>query len=173
MADSDIYDVSLVEKNEGNMSQIISQRKLFDNKGEEVGLENFVFDEVESEGTKKMFNYAGIFVNLLESGGTIVIDEFDARFHTSLTKAIVKLFNSEKNKSAQLCFVTHDTNLLDNDLLRRDQIYFAEKNQRGETSIYSLNEIKGVRNDSSLEKDYIKGKYGAIPYIRNLNSIFE
>jgi AAA15 family ATPase/GTPase len=173
MADSDIYDVSLVEKNEGNMSQIISQRKLFDNKGEEVGLENFVFDEVESEGTKKMFNYAGIFVNLLESGGTIVIDEFDARFHTSLTKAIVKLFNSEKNKSAQLCFVTHDTNLLDNDLLRRDQIYFAEKNQRGETSIYSLNEIKGVRNDSSLEKDYIKGKYGAVPFIRNLNSIFE
>ncbi len=173
MADSDIYDVSLVEKNEGNMSHIISQRKLFDNKGEEVGLENFVFNEVESEGTKKMFNYAGIFVNLLESGGTIVIDEFDARFHTSLTKAIVKLFNSEKNKSAQLCFVTHDTNLLDNDLLRRDQIYFAEKNQRGETSIYSLNEIKGVRNDSSLEKDYIKGKYGAIPFIRNLNSIFE
>lgn len=173
MADSDIYDVSLVEKNKDNMSQIISQRKLFDNKGEEVGLENFIFDEVESEGTKKMFNYAGIFVNLLESGGTIVIDEFDARFHTSLTKAIVKLFNSEKNKAAQLCFVTHDTNLLDNDLLRRDQIYFAEKNQRGETSIYSLNEIKGVRNDSSLEKDYIKGKYGAVPFIRNLNSIFE
>jgi AAA15 family ATPase/GTPase len=85
----------------------------------------------------------------------------------------VKLFNSEKNKTAQICFVTHDTNLLDNDLLRRDQIYFAEKNQRGETSIYSLNEIKGVRNDSSLEKDYIKGKYGAIPYIRNLNIIFE
>jgi uncharacterized protein len=173
LADSDIYDVGLEENYDQKTRKIISQRKIFDKNGQEVGLENLDFDKDASEGTKKMFNYAGVFVYLLKSGGTIIIDEFDARFHTSLTKAIVKLFNSEKNKAAQLCFVTHDTNLLDNDLLRRDQIYFAEKNQRGETSIYSLNEIKGVRNDSSLEKDYIKGKYGAIPFIRNLNSIFE
>ena len=157
----------------GSLNQVISQRKIFDENGQEVGLVNFDFEEEASEGTKKMFNFTGVFVKLIKSGGTIIIDEFDARFHTSLTKAIIKLFNSEKNKAAQLCFVTHDTNLLDNDLLRRDQIYFAEKNQRGETSVYSLNEIKGVRNDSSLEKDYIKGKYGAIPFIKNLNSIFE
>ncbi len=157
----------------GSLNQVISQRKIFDENGQEVGLVNFDFEEEASEGTKKIFNFTGVFVKLIKSGGTIIIDEFDARFHTSLTKAIVKLFNSEKNKAAQLCFVTHDTNLLDNDLLRRDQIYFAEKNQRGETSVYSLNEIKGVRNDSSLEKDYIKGKYGAIPFIKNLNSIFE
>lgn len=173
LADLDIYDVGLEENYDKKTRKIISQRKIFDENEQEVGLETFDFDKDASEGTKKMFNYAGIFVYLLKSGGTIIIDEFDARFHTSLTKAIVKLFNSEKNKTAQLCFVTHDTNLLDNDLLRRDQIYFAEKNQRGETSIYSLNEIKGVRNDSSLEKDYIKGKYGANPFIRNLNSIFE
>lgn len=173
LADLDIYDVDLEENYDPKTRKIISQRKIFDENGQEVGLEILDFDKEASEGTKKMFNYAGIFVHLLKSGGIIIIDEFDARFHTSLTKAIVKLFNSEKNKAAQLCFVTHDTNLLDNDLLRRDQIYFAEKNQRGETSIYSLNEIKGVRNDSSLEKDYIKGKYGAVPFIRNLNSIFE
>lgn len=173
LADSDIYDIGLEENYDPKTGRILSQRKLFDDNGQEVGLVNLDFEEEASEGTKKIFDYAGVFVHLLKSGGTIVIDEFDARFHTSLTKAIVKLFNSEKNKTAQLCFVTHDTNLLDNDLLRRDQIYFAEKNQRGETSIYSLNEIKGVRNDSSLEKDYIKGKYGAVPFIRNLNSIFE
>ncbi len=169
IADAEISDINLEE----NTNQIISQRKIFDDNGQEVGFENLDFDEEASEGTKKMFNFAGIFINAMKSGSTIIIDEFDARFHTSLTKAIVKLFNSEKNKAAQLCFVTHDTNLLDNELLRRDQIYFAEKNQRGETSVYSLNEIKGVRNDSSLEKDYIKGKYGAIPFIKNLNSIFE
>lgn len=173
LADSDIHNIDLEENYDQKTRKIISQRKIFDKNGQEVGLENLDFNKEASEGTKKIFNYAGIFVHLLKSGGTIIIDEFDARFHTSLTKAIVKLFNSEKNKVAQLCFVTHDTNLLDNDLLRRDQIYFAEKNQRGETSIYSLNEIKGVRNDSSLEKDYIKGKYGAVPFIRNLNSIFE
>ena len=173
LADPDIYNVDVEENNEQKIRKIISQRKIFDENGQEVGLETLDFDKEASAGTKKMFIYAGVFVHLLKSSGTIYFDEFDARFHTSLTKAIVKLFNSEKNKTAQLCFVTHDTNLLDNDLLRRDQIYFAEKNQRGETSIYSLNEIKGVRNDSSLEKDYIKGKYGAIPYIRNLNSIFE
>ena len=83
------------------------------------------------------------------------------------------MFNSKENKSAQLCFVVHDTNLLDTDLLRRDQIYFVEKNSKAETSIYSLAEIKAVRNDASFEKDYIKGKYGAIPYVKPLNSIFE
>lgn len=173
LADSDIYDISLEENYDKKTRQIVSQRKIFNENGQEVGLENLDFSKEASEGTKKIFNYAGVFVHLLKSDGTIIIDDFDARFHTSLTKAIVKLFNSEKNKAAQICFVTHDTNLLDKDLLRRDQICFAEKNQRGETSIYSLNEIKGVRNDSSLEKDYIKGKYGAIPFIRNLNTIFE
>jgi AAA15 family ATPase/GTPase len=169
IADAEILDINLEE----NTNRIISQRILFDKERNHTDLVNLDFEEEASEGTKKMFNYAGAFVYLMQSGGIIVIDEFDARFHTSLTKAIVKLFNSEKNKAAQLCFVTHDTNLLDNELLRRDQIYFAEKNQRGETAVYSLNEIKGVRNDSSLEKDYIKGKYGAIPFIKNLNSIFE
>lgn len=173
LADLDIYDIGIDEDYDQKTKKIISQRKIFDENGQEVGLETLDFDIEASAGTKKMFIYAGVFVHLLKSGGTIIIDEFDTKLHTSLTKAIVKLFNSEKNKTAQLCFITHNTNLLDNDLLRRDQIYFAEKNQRGETSIYSLNEIKGVRNDSSLEKDYIKGKYGAVPFIRNLNSIFE
>ncbi len=173
LADLDIYDIGIDEDYDQKTKKIISQRKIFDENGQEVGLETLDFDQEASAGTKKMFIFGGIFVHLLKNGGTIIIDEFDTKFHTSLTKAIVKLFNSEKNKTAQLCFITHNTNLLDNDLLRRDQIYFAEKNQRGETSIYSLNEIKGVRNDSSLEKDYIKGKYGAVPFIRNLNSIFE
>ena len=120
-----------------------------------------------------MFNYAGVFVQLLQKGGVLVIDEFDSRFHTNITKQILKLFNSDKNKNAQLCLITHDTNLLDKNLLRRDQIYFTEKNSRGETSLYSLSEIKGVRNDAIYEKDYIKGRYGAIPFIPQNNTFFE
>lgn len=92
-----------------------------------------------------------------------------------LTRKLVKMFNSPVSnvKNAQLVFVTHDTNLLDNSLLRRDQIYFTEKNKRSETVLYSLADFKGIRNDASYEKDYIKGKYGAIPFLGNFEKLFE
>jgi hypothetical protein len=85
------------------------------------------------------------------------------------------LFNSQQlNKNgAQLIFVTHDTNLLDNSILRRDQIYFTEKNKLSQTILYSLADFKGVRNDASYEKDYINGKYGAIPFLGNFEKLFE
>jgi hypothetical protein len=68
--------------------------------------------------------------------------------------------------------MTHDTNLLSNKLFRRDQIWFTEKNRYGATDLYSLAEYK-VRNDASFESDYIKGRYGAIPYIGNLNHLLD
>jgi AAA15 family ATPase/GTPase len=84
------------------------------------------------------------------------------------------MFNSNLNEmGAQLIFTTHDTNLLDPDLLRRDQIYFAEKNSRFETCFYSLYDFKGIRNDASYEKDYIKGKYGAIPYLGDIEKVLD
>lgn len=133
----------------------------------------FDFEENESEGTKRLLNFSGVITDSINNSKILFLDEFDARLHPIITREIIKLFNSKENKSAQLCFITHDTNLLDKDLLRRDQIYFTEKNSKGETSLYSLAEIKAVRNDASFEKDYIKGKYGAIPFVKNLNSIFE
>lgn len=131
----------------------------------------FQFDEFESEGTKKLFAYSGPIITSLELGRTLVIDEFDSQLHPLLTRRIVELFNSIEfnSKNAQLVFVTHDTNLLDSALLRRDQIYFTEKNNDGETSLYSLINIGGVRNDVSYEREYMKGKYGALPYLSNFN----
>ncbi|MDZ7900922.1 MAG: ATP-binding protein [Arcicella sp.] len=149
-----------------------SKRNIFNEKGEKVGIDISNFDDDASEGTRKLFSYAGRILECINHGGTIIIDEFGSTLHTLLTKAIINMFNSEKNKFAQLCFITHDTNLLDKDLLRRDQLYFTEKNSKAETSIYSLAEIKGIRNDASFEKDYIRGKYGAIPFVKPLNSIF-
>ena len=132
------------------------------------------FQTFESEGTKKFFNYSSIFLEALKTGKALILDEFDAKFHPLLSRKIVELFNSKANKAnAQLFFVTHDSNLLDAKLLRRDQIYFAEKNKQGETSIYSLVDLQGVRNDASFEKDYIKGKYGAIPFLGNFEELFE
>lgn len=101
-----------------------------------------------------------------------MIDELDAKLHPILTRHIVKLFmNPEVNrKGSQLIFNTHDTNLLNVQYLRRDQIWFTEKDRHDSTDLYSLvefidNEERKVRNDSSFEKDYINGRYGAIPFI--------
>jgi AAA15 family ATPase/GTPase len=152
---------------------VFSKRDIFNEHGEKVGTDISKFDDDASEGTRKLFSYTGRILECINHGGAMIIDEFGSTLHTLLTKAIINMFNSKENKSAQLCFVVHDTNLLDTDLLRRDQIYFVEKNSKAETSIYSLAEIKAVRNDASFEKDYIKGKYGAIPFVKNLNSIFE
>ena len=100
-----------------------------------------------------------------------MVDELDAKLHPFLTREIVRLFtNNETNPhGAQLIFATHDTNLLDLSILRRDEIWFTEKNENEETDLYSLAEFKTggdkVRKDASLEKNYINGRYGAIPYI--------
>jgi uncharacterized protein len=154
---------------------LLSKRPVFDENGKEIGARELLMDSQESDGTMKFFNYSGVILDTLEEGGTLIIDEFDARLHPLLTRKLVKMFNSPVSnvKNAQLVFVTHDTNLLDNSLLRRDQIYFTEKNKRSETVLYSLADFKGIRNDASYEKDYIKGKYGAIPFLGNFEKLFE
>jgi uncharacterized protein len=154
---------------------ISSVRKIFNLNGEEIMTCKWDIEENESDGTQKFFNYSGVVTTTLLMGKTLVLDEFDARLHPMLTKKIVEMFNSPTiNKNgAQLVFVTHDTNLLDNSLLRRDQIYFTEKNKMQETVLYSLADFKGIRNDASYEKDYINGKYGAIPFLGDFEKLFE
>ncbi|MEB3293470.1 MAG: ATP-binding protein [Synechococcales bacterium] len=144
----------------------------FDSNGISQGVEEFELDHHESEGTKKIFALAGPLISVLKDGKTLVIDEFDARLHPFMSLAIVKLFNSQETnpKNAQLIFMTHDTNLLSNKVFRRDQIWFTEKNRYGVTDLYSLAEYK-IRNDASFESDYIKGRYGAIPFIGDLTHL--
>jgi len=133
----------------------------------------FSMDGVESEGTRKLFNLAGVFVQAATSGRLVIIDEFDARLHTLLVKAIIRLFNNVALTSgAQLLGVSHDTALLDKDLLRRDQIYFVEKDNYGATKVSTLVEFK-PRKESPYFKNYLEGKYGAIPFISNLETSFQ
>ncbi|MBD2454680.1 ATP-binding protein [Nostoc sp. FACHB-87] len=145
----------------------------FDKQGNYVSAELFDLNHQESEGTKKIVAIAGHLVDTLKDGKTLIFDEFDARLHPLISKAIVTLFNSNETNyhNAQLIFMTHDTNLLTNKLFRRDQIWFTEKNKYGATDLYSLVEYK-IRNDASFESDYIKGRYGAIPFIGDLSQIF-
>ncbi|WP_017304717.1 AAA family ATPase [Spirulina subsalsa] len=151
----------------------ISHRK-FDADGNYKSIEEFNLENHESEGAKKVFALAGPLVTALKEGEILIIDEFDARLHPLISLAIVKLFNSREANpnNGQLIFMTHDTNLLSNKIFRRDQIWFTEKNRYSATDLYSLAEYK-ISNDESFESNYIKGRYGAIPYIGNLNRLIE
>lgn len=128
-----------------------------------------------SEGTKKMYEIYPLVMMALNQGITMIIDEFDARFHSKLSQKIIDLFNNPKTnpKNAQILVVTHDTNLLSSKTFRRDQILFVEKDKNEASHIYALAEFKGVRNDASFEKDYLDGRYGAVPFLNNFTSIFE
>ena len=121
----------------------------------------------ESDGTQKLFGLLGPWIDVLEEGSTLIVDELDIRLHTHLTRFLIELFqNPEINKNnAQLIFSTHDTNLLDQDLFRRDQIWFTEKKEDNSTDLYSLDDFT-VRKDAAIEKGYLQGKYGAIPYMK-------
>jgi uncharacterized protein len=151
--------------------------KKYDNKNTVVGSVEFDMRSQESSGTNKLFNISGPIFNVLSNGGLLVVDELDASLHPLLTLAVTKLFNSSEfnQNNAQLIFATHDTNLLYYGNYRRDQIYFVEKDQYGASDIYSLVEYKQdgktIRKDRSFEKDYIEGRYGAIPFIGNLSNI--
>jgi AAA15 family ATPase/GTPase len=144
--------------------------KKYGKKNDVISAEVFDIDKQESEGTKKIFALSGPLMDALQGGKTLVIDELDARFHPLITLSIIRLFNSNQTNphNAQLVFTTHDTNLLNNKIFRRDQIWFTEKDKLGATDLYSLVEIK-IRNDASFEKDYISGKYGAIPFVGNFD----
>lgn len=130
----------------------------------------------KNSGTNKIIDLSGPVFDTLKDGGVLVIDELDAKLHPLLTLSIVRLFQSQDiNKNgAQLIFATHDTNILSICNLRRDQIYFIEKNKIGSSDLYSLveyNKDGKVRKDRSFEKDYINGRYGAIPYFGDFNKL--
>ena len=146
-------------------------------KGEQVGLVEFDMDMNESHGTQKAFYLAGPVLDVLQRGAVLVIDEMEARLHPLVTKELISLFNSEKHNPhrAQLILTTHDTNLLSNKVFRRDQIWFVEKDRQSASHLYSLAEIKVnnnlIRNDASYEDDYLKGRYGAVPFLGNIEQI--
>ncbi|MDR3709515.1 MAG: AAA family ATPase [Capsulimonadaceae bacterium] len=150
----------------------LSSHIIYDNGGHPVGQAEFEIDKNESHGTRKLVALAGQLYSLLRRGGVFVVDELDARLHPLITRRIVEMFNSEITNpdGAQLIFVTHDTNLLDKSLLRRDQIWFAEKDRFASTHLVSLVEYK-PRNDAALEKNYLQGRYGAIPFLGDLTRL--
>ena len=156
----------------GNFVESTTTHNVYNEDGVVVGERSFHKNQMESEGTKKVIEMSGPIFDTLREGKTLIVDELDAKLHPLLTRNIVLLFMDPKSNpnGAQLIFATHDTNLLDLDVVRRDQIWFAEKDKVESTDIYSLVEFKDedgkkVRNDRDIKRDYICGRYGAIPFI--------
>lgn len=126
----------------------------------------------ESEGIKKLFEMIGPIIDILIKGKILICDEIEKSLHESLVQKILELFEyAEANINAQIIFSTHDTSLLNENLFRRDQIWFTEMTtDERATDLYSLVEIKNVRKSENFSKGYMSGKYGAIPMM-NLNFI--
>jgi AAA15 family ATPase/GTPase len=139
-----------------------------------VAEETFDMEDNESEGTQKFFALLGPVLDTLETGSVLMVDELEARLHPLLTRELVKLFNSAKSNpnNAQLIFATHDASLLGESLLRRDQVWFTQKNRLGATELFSLAEMK-ERKDASYLNNYMNGHYGATPHISLLRPYIE
>jgi len=144
----------------------------YDAEGKQISMERFDMEKHESEGTNKLFALAGILLDTLRTGKILLIDELDARLHPLITRELICLFNSNETNphNAQLIFTTHDTNLLSSKTFRKDQIWFTKKNNKDATDLYSLVEYE-VGKNASFERDYIMGKYGAIPFIGNFKEL--
>ncbi len=121
--------------------------------------------EQESSGTRRLLSLLSKLFRTLDAGTVLIVDELDASLHTQACEAVIALFSSHETnpKGGQLISTTHDTNLLHSSFLRRDQIWFTEKDKGGATHLYPLTDIR-TRKGDNIEKGYLQGRYGAIPF---------
>lgn len=122
--------------------------------------------EEESTGTQRLFDLANKVLSCLDHGNLILEDELGSSVHPSITREIVRLFQSPTTnpKRAQLIFTSHDNTLQQRNLLRRDQIWFTQKREDGSTELYPLTDFK-PRNDLAIDKSYLDGRFGAVPFL--------
>ncbi len=163
----------IVRKNSPHQLQVFTTHKVFDLNGNPVNEIEFDLRE-ESAGSQKFFAIAGPIINSLLNGYPIVIDEMDARLHFRLVYFLVKLFNDEKHNpfGGQLVFSNHMIDLMERELLRRDQILLVSNSKSG-TQLTSIHK-QGARSDTSFKKDYLNGEFGALPGIEfNQMNLFD
>lgn len=129
----------------------------------------------ESDGTRKLIAALPVILLALREGRLVIIDELDAKLHPKLLRYVILLFkNKEINRhGAQLLFTSHDMSTMKNSIFRRDEIWFAADNEAHESDIYSLHEMRSedgsrIKNTATYDKQYLEGRYGADPYLRNM-----
>ena len=160
-------------------TEITATHTYYNDKDQPAGTRSFPLSKHESEGTKKLFNFSGPILNTLKHRKVLVIDEMDSKLHPNLMEKLVFMFQDKKINplGAQLIFATHNTNLLNAKILRRDQVWLTEKNRFGATQLYSIADFKTTkgkaRNTEAIEHNYIEGKYGGVPFLGELENFFE
>lgn len=154
-------------------TDVLTSHKKYDANKRVVGTVQFSLDEDESSGTRKFFALSGPVLDTLKQGKILVGDELESKMHANLVCKLAELFNSrDKNpNNGQLIFNTHDTNLLSSGLFRRDQIWFVEKDQYGAASLSSLSDFE-ARKEENYEKNYLQGKYGAVPILEEFSPVY-
>jgi len=152
------------ENNKNIVKKAIAIHNDFDNN-------NIDFDlSEESDGTRRLLDFIPAFDGILNANITYVIDEIDQSIHPELLQTLVKKIMDEPNTKGQLIFTTHESNLLDLNIFRQDEVWFAEKDKGGSTNLYSLSEFK-PRYDLDIRKGYLKGRFGAIPFTGDLKQL--
>ena len=146
------------------ISQLQTQHQTSTNK-----LVTFDINE-ESDGTQRLFDILPVISLSITKNKVCIIDEINRSVHPTLTKELIKLFMSTKETKGQLIFSTHEAQLLDLNIFRQDEIWFAEKNKGGATNLYPLSDFK-VRPDLVLKNGYLNGRFGAIPFLGNLKEL--
>ena len=129
----------------------------------------------ESHGTQRLFRIGGLLLNELARGGTLIMDEFEKNFHPRITRYLIELFHRDdvNPKNAQFLLATHDVTQLSREVFRRDQIWFTEKNDRGETELFRASDIKDVRKSTPIDRWYLTGRLGATPAIDDFEFLME
>lgn len=151
MSDNEVFDIKTVHQTSDGRSV------------------SFEFED-ESDGTQKFFAFAGPWLDALKNGYVLAIDELHDNLHPKMVQFLVQLFhNSETNpKNAQLIFTTHETSILNQDVFRRDQIWFCEKDLSQASRLFPLTDFSPRKGRENLEANYLAGRYGALPYLRKL-----
>jgi len=129
----------------------------------------FDLDE-ESDGTVRLLDFVPAFKNIISSEKVYIVDELERSIHPLLIKELVKKFSLDNKTRGQLIFTTHESNLLDQEIFRQDEIWFAEKDLNGSTDLYSLSDFKEHKT-IDIRKGYLNGRYGSIPFLGNLEDL--
>jgi AAA15 family ATPase/GTPase len=134
-----------------------------------AGAVELAFDE-ESDGTRKIFSLAGPWLDTLNNGYVLIVDELHDNLHPHMVRFLVDLFHGPANKkNAQLIFSTHETSILSQDVFRRDQIWFCEKDNNQSTQLFPLTDFSPRKGLENLERSYLSGRYGALPYFQQID----
>lgn len=192
-ADFDIHDVSVVfnkfdpESIPDEIPQAVKEHIIKELKDKELleelktihktiddNLVSLDFDD-ESDGTQKFFSFAGPWLEALKKGNILVVDELHDSLHPKMVEYLVRLFHNKKTNpnNAQLIFTTHETSILNQEVFRRDQVWFCEKDKEQATSLFPLTDFSPRKERENIELGYLSGRYGAIPFIKNFDALGE